>query len=91
MTVRPSFSVKTVAAYWSLITLLGSTIDSSRSRTLKRPDDDRQVRAQGAALVVEAVAAKALGLAEQLPAAVEVALASGPSRRPAPARRASTS
>ena len=33
----PSFVAMETAAYWSLITLLGSTIDSSRSRTLNRP------------------------------------------------------
>src|SRR5262249_40935469 len=36
-TVLPDFVSMTTAAYWSLMTLLGSTIDSNRSRTLNRP------------------------------------------------------
>ena len=37
VTTRPSFVAMETAAYWSLITLLGSTIASSRSRTPNRP------------------------------------------------------
>src|SRR5262245_15725156 len=37
VTVWPSLVPMMTAAYWSLMTLLGSTMDSSRSRTLKRP------------------------------------------------------
>src|SRR5262249_55152595 len=37
VTVLPSVVMMLTAAYWSLMTLLGSTMDSNRSRTLKRP------------------------------------------------------
>ena len=69
---RPSSTMMT-AAYWSLITLLGSMIDSSRSRGAEAARDAGQVGPERAAFVVEAVAGEALGLAEQLAAAVEVA------------------
>src|SRR4051812_43987897 len=36
--VRPSAIAIITAWYWSLIVLLGRTIDSSRSRTLNRPE-----------------------------------------------------
>ena len=37
VTTRPSVVAMITASYWSLMTLLGTTIDSSRSRTLNRP------------------------------------------------------
>ena len=64
----------TTAPYWSLITLLGSTIDSSRSRA-EPAGDAGQVGADAAPFVVEAVAGEAGGRGEQAAAAVEVALA----------------
>ena len=33
-----AYAIGITAAYWSLISLLGSRIDSSKSRTLKRPE-----------------------------------------------------
>ena len=37
VTTRPSLVAMTTASYWSLMALLGTTIDSSRSRVLNRP------------------------------------------------------
>ncbi len=37
LTTRPEVVAMTTAAYWSLIVLLGTMTDSSRSRTLNRP------------------------------------------------------
>ena len=66
------------AAYWSLISLLGSTIDSSRSARAEPAGDAGEVGAVAPALVVEAVAGEALGGGEELAAAVEVAAGFSP-------------
>ena len=61
------------APYWSLITLLGRTMDSSRSRGLKRPPTPVRSGPTRTPSIVEAVAGEAADGGEEGSAAVEVA------------------
>ena len=71
---RPSAVATVTDSYWSLIVLLGTMIDSSRSRVLNRPATPVRSGPDAAPFVVTAVAREALGGREECPAAVEVAI-----------------